>query len=111
MADELTSKEVVLKLEHNSQQISDAVEKFEQLSARTAELYMPRESLDLRLQNIEQQLTNQREAFSREIEVLNARLAVMQNWQTWAVRLIVGTLITVLLSTVITALFRAELLG
>lgn len=111
MAEELSPKEIVLRLNTNSEQLGEAIDKVDSLAARMERIYMPRETLDLRLHAIEDRLTGQEGMFRREIEVLNDRLVVMQNWQTWAVRLIVGTLITVLISTVVGALFRAEIFG
>lgn len=111
MADELSPHELLRRLDENAEQIALVLAKFEKLSERSEALYMPRESLELRLQHIEKQLDMQKESLAREIEILNGRLSVMQNWQTWAVRLIVGTLITVLLSTMVTAFFRVGIIG
>ncbi len=78
---------------------------------RLNDVYYPRETLEVRLDAIDERIKARDDSLAKDIEALDARLTVMQNWQTWAVRLIVGTLITVLLSTLLTALFRAGIVG
>lgn len=101
---EVTNGEIMRRLDETNQRIVD-------VSTKMDDLYMPRELLNARFAHLEAQMKAQDESQAKDIAALNARLTVMQNWQTWAVRLIIGTLITVLITGILSALLRTGAIG
>ena len=65
-----------------------------------------RELFEARFAHLEERLEARSATNNAQIETLQTRLNILANWQQWAVRLIIGTLITVLLSSIIGALIR-----
>lgn len=92
---EVTNGELMRRLD-------EAYDRINSLSGKMDEVHVPRAVLDVKFAQLEERLEARHLTLKAELDDLRSALSIMQNWQQWAVRLIVGAIVTILVTAIYT---------